>query len=241
MSPILAYRNMKNIRRSEDRGHANHGWLESYHSFSFASYYDPDYMNFGDLRVINEDWIAPGGGFPMHPHKDMEIITYVVSGELAHKDSMANGSIIRRGDIQRMSAGSGITHSEFNDSTENSVHLLQIWIDTCKKGVEPEYEQKNYTGFQEDNGLRLIVSMGGKLDSVHINQDVNIFSGKWKPGQRAQFDIFQGRRLWIQLLSGSLKMDDDFLEPGDGVAISDEAAVSLMAKNESEFLLFDLK
>jgi redox-sensitive bicupin YhaK (pirin superfamily) len=231
---------MKQIRRSGDRGHVNHGWLESYHSFSFASYHDQDHMNFGDLRVINEDWISPGGGFPMHPHKNMEIITYIVSGELEHKDSMGNGSIIRPGDIQRMSAGSGITHSEFNHSPQNPVHLLQIWIDTCTKDIAPGYEQKNYTEFQDHSGLTLIASMGGRLDSVHINQDVNVFSGNWNAGQGAQIDILQGRRLWIQLINGSLEMGDVSLESGDGVAVSDEVAVSLMANSESEFLLFDL-
>jgi len=232
---------MIEIRRSGDRGHVNHGWLESYHSFSFASYHDKDHMNFGDLRVINEDWIAPGGGFPMHPHKDMEIITYIVSGELEHKDSMGNGSIIYPGDIQRMSAGSGITHSEFNHSSENSVHLLQIWIDTLSKGIEPSYEQKNYSELQDHRSLTLVASMGGKGNSVHINQDVNIYSGRWNPGASAHIDILQGRRLWIQLVSGDLELGGQSLESGDGAAVNDEAAVSLVAKSESEFLMFDLK
>jgi redox-sensitive bicupin YhaK (pirin superfamily) len=231
---------MIEIRRSGDRGHVNHGWLESYHSFSFASYHDKDHMNFGDLRVINEDWIAPGGGFPMHPHKDMEIITYIVSGELAHEDSMGNGSVIRPGDIQRMSAGSGITHSEFNHSNDNPVHLLQIWIETCNKGIKPEYEQKNYAELHEDSGLTLIASMGGRHGSVHINQDVNVFSGRLNAGQSAHVDIRPNRRWWMQLISGSLDMEGEFLGPGDGVAVSDQRDVSLVADNESEFLLFDL-
>ena len=231
---------MIRIRRSEDRGYANHGWLESYHSFSFASYYDQDHMNFSDLRVINEDWIAAGGGFPMHPHKDMEIITYIVSGELAHKDSMGNGSVIRPGDIQRMSAGSGITHSEFNHSSDNPVHLLQIWIDTCNQGIKPEYEQKNFAELRNDNGLALIASMGGRHGSVHINQDVNVFSGRLNAGQGVHLDIRRGRRLWMQLVSGSLGLESECLGPGDGVAVSDQLDVSLVAENESEFLLFDL-
>ena len=232
---------MITLRKSEERGHADHGWLKSYHTFSFASYFDPAHVQFRDLRVINEDWIEASSGFPTHPHNDMEIITYIVEGELEHKDSMGNGSIIRAGEIQRMSAGTGIAHSEYNHSDQVPVHLLQIWIHTEKQGIEPDYEQKNYTEFQRDNELTLIVSRGGRENSIHINQDVNIFTCSLERSQSLEYQPDPGRYTWIQLINGEMDIIDNRLCIGDGVAISAQDAVIVEAESDCSFLLFDLK
>ena len=232
---------MIQLRKSDARGHANHGWLDSYHSFSFASYFDPAHMNFRDLRVINEDRIAPSGGFPTHPHRDMEIVTYIVEGELEHRDSTGGGSILGAGEIQRMSAGRGIAHSEFNPSREKPVHLLQIWIDTEQAGIEPGYEQKSYRPFENPNGLTLIATRGGNGDAVHINQDVNIYSGQLTSGTTTELELAPGRHAWIQLVSGTLSVNGESMDAGDGAGISEVTQLILESDSDARFLVFDLK
>ncbi len=232
---------MIKIRKSDERGHANHGWLDSYHSFSFASYYDPEHMHFRDLRVINEDRIAPSSGFPTHPHRDMEIVTYIVEGALEHRDSTGGGSVLHSGEIQRMSAGRGIEHSEFNPSSEHPVHLLQIWLETAQAGIEPGYEQKSYTEFEKQSGLTLVASNSADENAVHINQDVKIYSGKLAAGENTDFSLSDGRHGWIQVISGSVTVNGSLARAGDGVAISEESNLNLAAESASRFLLFDLK
>ena len=232
---------MIKLRKSDARGHANHGWLDSYHTFSFAGYFDAEHMQFRDLRVINEDWIAPAAGFPTHPHRDMEIVTYVVSGELEHRDSMGNGSIIRAGEIQRMSAGSGISHSEYNHSSEHPVHLLQIWIRTEIDGIAPGYEQKSYLTFRQPNGLTLIASRGARENSIHINQDVNIYTGNLDGARSIQYQPPGNRHTWIQLIDGEVRLGGLTMKKGDGAAIGALKNIALEADSDSEFLLFDLK
>lgn len=228
------------LRRSSERGHANHGWLDTYYSFSFADYYDSNFMGFRTLRVINEDRIAGGGGFPPHPHRDMEIITYMVEGELAHEDSMGNREVIRRGEIQRMSAGTGVVHSEFNNSEVHPAHLLQIWIHTDKPGHRPGYEQKNFSAELENHPLVLAVSPDGKEGAVRINQDVRIFLGRMRPVESLTYEIPQGRHAWLQLVKGHLNVGPTQLKAGDGLAVSEEKAMDLTAHAPTEFLLFDL-
>jgi redox-sensitive bicupin YhaK (pirin superfamily) len=229
------------LRKSEERGQADHGWLKSYHTFSFAGYFDPAHVQFRDLRVINEDWIEASSGFPTHPHNDMEIVTFIVEGELEHKDSMGNGSIIRCGEIQRMSAGTGIAHSEFNHSSHVPVHLLQIWIRTEKQGIEPDYEQKNYAGFQRDNELTLIVSRGGRGNSIHINQDVNIYTCNLERSQSLAYRPDAHRYTWIQVIDGEMIINDNRLSSGDGAAINAVEEIVVEAERDCRFLLFDLK
>ena len=232
---------MITLRKSEDRGNADHGWLKSRHTFSFASYFDPDQVRFRDLRVINEDWIAAAKGFPTHPHNDMEIVTYIIEGELEHKDSMGNGSIIRSGEIQRMSAGTGIAHSEYNHSDQTPVHLLQIWIHTEEQDIEPEYEQKNYTDFLRDNELNLIVSRGGRGNSIHINQDTNIYTCNLASSQSLKYQPDTGRYTWVQVISGEMTLNNNRICTGDGAAISAPDAIRLESICDCRFLLFDLK
>ncbi len=232
---------MIKIRKNDERGHANHGWLDSYHSFSFASYFDPEHMNFRDLRVINEDRIAPSGGFPTHPHRDMEIITYIVDGQLEHRDDTGGGSVLGVGEVQRMSAGRGIAHSEFNPSADQPVHMLQIWIETEKTGIDPGYEQKSYREFENDNGLTLIAARNGNDEPVHINQDVNIYSGKLGAGTSRDLSIAQGRHAWVQVIVGSVAVNGQEAGPGDGLAISNETSLEFHAASDCQFLLFDLK
>jgi redox-sensitive bicupin YhaK (pirin superfamily) len=232
---------MINIRRSQDRGHANHGWLESQHTFSFASYYDPSHMGFRDLRVINEDRVAPASGFPTHPHQDMEIITYVIEGALEHKDSMGNGSVIRQGDIQRMSAGRGITHSEFNHSSSELVHFLQIWVLTEKPGIEPSYEQKRFVDTAITNQLNLIAAKAAEGNAIHVNQDVEIYAAKLESGHDIEWLPDQQRHSWIQLIEGEILVNGDRLSTGDGAAISRETKLAIEASKDSELLLFNLK
>jgi quercetin 2,3-dioxygenase len=231
---------MIKVRKSEDRGHAKHGWLESYHTFSFANYQDPQFDGFRDLLVINEDWIQPGQGFGKHPHEDMEIVTYVVDGLLSHRDSMGNGSTLKYGDIQRMSAGTGVIHSEFNGSKEETVHLLQIWIVPGQKGVKPGYEEKTFSQDEKKNTLRLIVSPDGKNGSVKINQKASVYSSILDEGKSLTQSIAPGRNAWIQVIKGALTVNGTRLEKGDGAAISQESKLEFKAAKNSEFLLFDL-
>lgn len=228
---------MLKIRKSSDRGFADHGWLKSYHTFSFAEYFDRHHMNFGNLRVINEDYIGAGQGFGKHPHQDMEIITYVISGALSHQDSMGNSSTILPGEVQIMSAGTGVFHSEFNHEKNSETHLLQIWILPKEKGIAPRYGQKS---FAVDNTLKLVVSGSGREESLSINQDAEIFLGKFPAGKNEKIKINSGRKIWIQIISGKISVNDLTLENGDAVAIMDEDMIEIKSAEKSEFLLFDL-
>ena len=231
---------MINIRRSNERGHANHGWLDTNFTFSFADYYDPQFMGFRDLRVINEDHIEPAQGFPKHGHRDMEIITYVISGELSHQDSMGNGETIRPHEVQRMTAGTGVLHSEYSSET-NKTHLLQIWILPEKKNLQPSYEQKIFVPEEKQGKLRLVASRGGDDGSVHINQDVSLYASILTNGEEVSRNLVAGRHAWIQLISGSLDVNGEILNAGDGAAASEETSLKIKSlKDKSEFLLFDL-
>jgi hypothetical protein len=231
---------MLTIRKSEERGHANHGWLDSYHTFSFASYYDPQHMAFRSLRVINQDQIAGGKGFGTHPHRDMEIITYMLDGALEHKDSMGNGSVIRVGDVQRMSAGTGITHSEFNPSPTEMAHLLQIWIVPNQENVKPSYEQIFFSKEEKLNQLRLITSPDGRDRSVTIYQDAFIYASILEDGAEVTHTIKQNRYVWIQVASGSLLVGDRLLQSGDAISSDRVGDLALIAQSSSEILVFDL-
>lgn len=231
---------MITIRKATDRGHADHGWLNTYHTFSFAGYYDQKHMGFRDLRVINEDRVQPSEGFGTHPHRDMEIISYVLEGALEHKDSMGNGSIIRPGEVQRMSAGTGITHSEYNHSNDELVHFLQIWIQPNQEGVKPSYEQKIFPDEEKRKNLRLIASQDGRDGSVTINQDVNLFASLLEPGEEILYTLPAGRHAWVQVTRGSVVINSILLEQGDGAAVSDEDEIKISGRNASEVLLFDL-
>ncbi|MEM7280713.1 MAG: pirin family protein [Pseudomonadota bacterium] len=231
---------MIEIIRSESRGGADHGWLKSKHTFSFADYYDPNRMGFAKLRVINEDWIEPGKGFGTHPHKDMEIVTYMVDGALEHKDSMGNGSVIRAGELQRMTAGTGVTHSEFNHSQKDVAHLLQIWILPEHKGLEPGYEQKLFPAEEKLDQWRLIGSRDGRDGSLTINQDINLSSTIVEASKTISYRFDTARAGFIQIVSGEVELDGVLLYPGDGVAISKSADLTLLAKQKAEILLFDM-
>ena len=228
------------IRSAESRGHENHGWLDSFHSFSFADYYDPKHMGFGWLRVINEDRVQPGAGFGTHSHSDMEIISYVLDGALEHKDSLGTGSIIRPGDVQRMSAGSGIRHSEFNHSKTEPVHFLQIWIIPERKGLKPDYEQKAFSLDEKRGRLCLIGSRNGRDNSVTIHQDVDLFSSVLSPGQTVAHKLSPGRGAWLQVVRGAVVFNDKPLKAGDGVAIDAPDLLGIEGKHSAEVLLFDL-
>ena len=231
---------MIKIRRSKERGHANHGWLDTYHSFSFADYYDPANMGFRDLRVINEDFIEAAQGFPTHGHRDMEIITYVIDGEISHRDSMGNGETIRRHDVQRMTAGTGVLHSEYSSPKERT-HILQIWILPEKRNLQPSYEQTYFAPEEKLGKLKLVASRGGDDGSVHINQDVKLYSSILASGEEVSIELAAGRHAWVQLVSGSVDLNGERLEPGDGAAISEELTLSLKSLADgTEFLLFDL-
>ena len=231
---------MIKIRRSNERGHANHGWLDTYHSFSFADYYDPANMGFRDLRVINEDFIGAAQGFPTHGHRDMEIITYVIDGEVSHRDSMGNGETIRPHEVQRMTAGTGVLHSEYSSPTERT-HILQIWIMSEKRNLQPSYEQTYFAPEEKQGKLKLVASRGGDDGSVHINQDVKLYSSLLGNGDEVSIELAAGRHAWVQLISGSIEINGERLEPGDGAAISEESSLKLEALSDnSEFLLFDL-
>ena len=231
---------MITIRRAADRGHVDHGWLDARHSFSFGSYHDPDQMGFRDLRVINEDRIAAGRGFGTHPHRDMEIVTYPVSGALEHRDSMGNGAVLRAGEAQRMTAGRGITHSEFNHSAEETLHLLQIWILPAEKGTEPGWEQKEFPDADKRNVLRPIVAPDGRDGAMTIGQDAVMYASVLDAGRELAHDIPPGRHAWLQVIRGRLELDGHALGPGDGAAIGDERTLRMVAGEETELLLFDL-
>ena len=231
---------MITLRRSRERGHFDHGWLNTYHSFSFDQYYDPRYMGFRQLRVINEDFVAAGRGFPMHAHRDMEIITYILEGALQHEDSMGNGSIIRPGDVQRMSAGTGVRHSEKNPSSEQSVHLLQIWILPDTLDLEPGYEQKAFTEDERRGKLRLIASDDGRDGSVTVRQDVQVFASLIDAGQSVTHDMNQARYGWIQVARGAITVNGQRAEQGDGAIAMGESSLEILAEQPTEILLFDL-
>lgn len=231
---------MIELRKSEARGHAQHGWLDSYHSFSFADYVDPQHMGFGPLRVINEDRIAPGTGFGTHGHRDMEIITYVLEGELAHKDSMGTGSVIRPGDVQRMSAGHGVRHSEFNHSEQNGVHLLQIWIQPDVIGIEPSYEEKKFAQAEKDGRLRLIASSEGADGSVRLHQDARLYAGLFDGGQSARLPLASGRLAYVHAVRGRVSVNGHSLAAGDAAKLSGEEDVRLDGGDQAEVLVFDL-
>jgi hypothetical protein len=227
---------MLQLRKAHDRGHANHGWLDSWHTFSFADYHDPKHVSFSELRVINEDRVLPGEGFPTHPHRDMEIITYVLEGALEHKDSLGTGSVIRPGEVQRMSAGTGIRHSEFNHSQSEPVHFLQIWILPDRQGVKPGYEQKR---IGLDGQLRLVASPDGRDGSVTIHQDARVYAARLN-GNEVTHTLAPGRRAWLQVARGAVKLNGTTLHAGDGAGIENEPTLRLVAEGSAEVLLFDL-
>jgi redox-sensitive bicupin YhaK (pirin superfamily) len=231
---------MITLRKSQERGHANHGWLDTYHSFSFADYYDPDHMGFSSLRVINDDRIAPGAGFPTHPHRDMEIITYILEGALEHKDSMGNGSVIRTGDVQRMSAGTGVSHSEFNHSGTEPVRLLQIWILPAQKSITPGYEQRFFAPEEKRGKLRLVASPDGKDGSITLHQDARLYASLLMAGDAVSYHSEPGRRSYLQVATGQLELNGLLLSEGDGAAISGEPEIRLSSATGAEILLFDL-
>jgi len=231
---------MITLRKSDERGHFDFGWLNTYHSFSFSEYYDPKFMGFRSLRVINEDRVWPDQGFPTHPHRDMEIITYVLNGALEHKDSMGNGSVIRPGDMQRMSAGSGVTHSEYNHSKDDLVHFLQIWITPDKRSITPSYEQKLFTPEDKKGKFRLVASPDGRDGSVTIHQDVNLYATVLAAGEETTFELQPGRYGWLQVARGKVSLNGQPLKNGDGAALSEPQTVTITATEEAEVLLFDL-
>jgi redox-sensitive bicupin YhaK (pirin superfamily) len=231
---------MLDIRRAAQRGHAEHGWLDSRHTFSFADYFDPKFMGFGPLRVINEDRVQPGQGFGTHSHRDMEIISYVLEGELAHKDSMGNGSVIRPGDVQRMSAGTGVTHSEFNHSQSELVHFLQIWIQPERSGARPSYEEKRFDDADKRGRLRLVGSRDGREGSVVIHQDVSLYAAVLGDGDEVEHLLAPGRRAWLQVTRGSVELNGTALETGDGVALTAERNLKIRGTANAEVLLFDM-
>ncbi len=226
---------MIKIRKSNERGFANHGWLRSFHTFSFADYYDLNHMHFGNLRVINEDFISAGAGFGKHPHNNMEIITYIISGSLAHKDSIGTASTILPGEVQIMSAGTGVFHSEFNHEKSRETHLLQIWILPKVKEIAPRYDQKSFSG-----EFTLVVSGSGRDGSLQINQDAEIFVGKFSAQKTFDFVVKKDRKIWIQIVSGKISVNGDTFESGDAAAIENELELKITAEENSEFLLLDL-
>ena len=231
---------MIQIRRSEERGGGDHGWLKTHHTFSFNDYRDSKWMGFRSLRVINEDWVAPNNGFPTHPHRDMEIITYILEGKLEHKDSLGTGSVILPGDGQRMTAGSGIRHSEFNPSATDAAHLLQIWILPEKAGLPPSYEQKAFPEEEKRGKLRVIASRDAQDGSVKINQDAKLYVSLLKPGEEVSHEFGNGRHGWLQVARGTVELNGKRLAQGDGAAISDEKKLSIKGSENAEVLLFDL-
>jgi redox-sensitive bicupin YhaK (pirin superfamily) len=231
---------MIQVRRSNERGDANHGWLKSKHTFSFADYHDEKHMGFGPLRVINEDRIEGGTGFGTHAHRDMEIISYVIDGALEHKDSMGNETVIKPGEVQRLSAGTGIRHSEYNQLKDKSTHFLQIWIVPEKNGIEPSYGQKSFERDFESSELILVASRSGKNGSVSLNQDVEMYAAKAKADGEKTLKILRERRLWVQVIRGAVDVDDTKLSAGDGAALSQVESVQLNWKKGSEFILFDM-
>jgi len=231
---------MLTIRKAEDRGHANHGWLNTYHTFSFANYYEPKHMGFRALRVINEDRVSPGNGFGTHGHRDMEIITYVLEGALEHKDSIGTGSVIQLGEVQRMSAGTGILHSEFNHSKTESVHFLQIWLLPEKEGLPPSYEQRNFSPAKTPGKLHLVAARDGRDAAVTVHQDVDLYAAVLEPGDRVSHSLQPQRHAWVQVARGAITLNGLSLDKGDGAAISEETDVVIEATTDAEILLFDL-
>ena len=231
---------MLELRRSNERGHANHGWLDAHHSFSFADYYDPRHMGFGPLRVLNDDRIGAGAGFGTHGHRAMEIVTYVLEGELAHKDSMGNGSVIRPGDVQRMSAGSGVTHSEFNHLQDQTTHLLQIWIEPKVRGIAPGYEEKRFVAADKRGRLRLIASSDGQDGSVMLHQDVKLYAGLFDRDEQASLPIPDGHRAYLHVARGEVNVNGYALKEGDALKAVDEKEIRLTQGRDAEVLLFDL-
>ncbi|HJQ39216.1 MAG TPA: pirin family protein [Thermoanaerobaculia bacterium] len=229
---------MITIRKAEARGHFDHGWLDTYHTFSFADYYDPDFMGFRTLRVINDDRVAPGRGFGTHGHRDMEIVTYVIEGALAHRDSMGSGSIIHPGEVQRMSAGTGVMHSEMNASLEEAVHLLQIWILPERRGITPGYEQKQYSEEERSGTLRIVASPDSRDGSVKIHQDVSVYASLLN-GQPVTHEFAANRYGWLQVARGSVEINGQQLKEGDGAAIAEERSITING-SDAEILLFDL-
>lgn len=228
------------IRRAADRGHANYGWLDTHHTFSFAQYRDPEHMGFRSLRVINDDRVTAGSGFPTHPHRDMEILSYVVEGALEHRDSMGNGSVIRPGDIQRMSAGTGVTHSEYNPSSEAGTRFLQIWIIPEAQSLAPSYEQKHVGREERRGALRLLASRTGRDDSISLHQDLDLYGAILSPGDRVEHHPAPTRHLWVQVVAGALELEGERLEEGDGMALSHVDHLRLRALEDSDVLVFDL-
>jgi quercetin 2,3-dioxygenase len=231
---------MVTLRKSQDRGHANHGWLDTYHTFSFSTYHDPAHMHFRALRVMNEDRVAPGQGFGRHPHQDMEIVTYVLDGQLQHQDSMGNGSILHAGDFQRMSAGTGVEHSEFNPSPDMPVHLYQIWLLPRERGLAPSYEERSFRASEKQDRLRLVASPDGRDGSLTIHQDASIYLGNLTAGANVMHRLAPGRHAWLQVLRGTVRVGDQQLTAGDGASFSDEPSVQLAAADSAEVMLFDL-
>ena len=231
---------MITIRRSRDRGHANHGWLDTFHTFSFADFYDPDFMGFGSLRVINQDRVAAGRGFPTHGHKDMEIVSYVLEGALEHADSMGNGSQMRPGDVQLMSAGRGVTHSEFNPSEAESLEFLQMWVYPRERATAPRYEQKAFAESERRGRLRLVVSPDGRDGSVTIGQDARLYASILGPGDRTVFELPAGRMAWLHVARGELSLNSERLSGGDGAAIRDERSFEIAGIADAELVLWEL-
>jgi quercetin 2,3-dioxygenase len=231
---------MNEIRRSQERGYADHGWLKSFHTFSFADYFDPNHVEFGPLRVINEDRVQAGAGFGTHGHRDMEIISYVLSGELAHKDSMGNGSTIRPGDVQRMSAGSGVRHSEFNPSKSEGVHFLQIWIQPDQRNIEPSYEEKRFSAEEKRGRLRLIVSPDRAQGSLLIHQDARVYAGLFDGAEAGDLQVQPGRRIYVHVARGSLRANGVALEAGDALRITGGTQLHVDGGRDAEVLVFDL-
>ena len=231
---------MLSIRRSNERGHAQHGWLDSFHSFSFADYHDAAHMGFGPLRVINEDRVQPGRGFGTHGHRDMEIISYVLEGALAHQDSIGNGSVIRPGDVQRMSAGTGVMHSEFNASDSEGVHFLQIWIEPSRRGITPGYEEKRFEDDSKRGRLRLVASPDGAEESVTLHQDARIYASLLDGPDRVEHKLGEGRRAYVHVVRGELEANGEKLAAGDALKVSAESRVTLERARDAEVLLFDL-
>ncbi len=231
---------MIRIRRSEDRGHANHGWLDTYHTFSFAGYHDPAHMGFRTLRVLNQDRIDAGTGFGAHPHRDMEIISYVLEGSLRHRDSLGNEAIIRPGEVQRMTAGTGVVHSEMNASTTEPAHFLQIWITPRQAGLPPSHDQRAFDLDVKGGSLRLVASPDGKEDSVTIHQDARVYAGRIAAGTTGHVDLDRARHGWVHVARGSIRMGEDALGPGDGAAVTDETRLDFDAIEDAEVLVFDL-
>ncbi len=230
---------MMKVRKANERGHAEHGWLDSYHTFSFADYYDPQWMGFRSLRVINDDLVMPGKGFGTHPHRDMEIITYVLSGALEHKDSMGNGRVINAGDVQYMAAGTGVQHSEFNPAKDEAVHLLQIWIQPDAKGVAPRYAERSFKG-APDGRLHLVTSKTGRQGSIAIHQDADLWLAKLGAGGRVTHQLEDGRQAWVHVAEGELALNGKVLQGGDAVALTEQATLEFIATKPAQVLLFDL-